>query len=74
MIIQVLIKKLNKEVTTLKEEMREMKSLIFAPIEDPEGEYKPSFIRKICARAKSRGPFYQFIDKESFLNHARSKK
>lgn len=72
MTTQVLIKKLNKEVTMLKEEIREMKSFIFAPMEDPEGKYKASFIKKIRARAKSPGPFYQFTDKESFLKHVRS--
>ena len=66
--------KLNKEVKSLKEEVREIKRFIFAPLKDPEGEYRKSFIKKMLARSQSQGPFYRFTDKESFLKHVRSRK
>ena len=74
MTTQLLVEKLNKEVKTLREDLREMKKFIFAPIKDTEGTYKASFVKKILSRAQTKGPFYSFTDKESFLRHANSKK
>ncbi len=74
MTTELLVKKLNKEVGTLKREVNEMKKFFFAPLKDPEGEYKKSFIKKMLSREASKGPFYRFTDKESFLKHVRSKK
>lgn len=74
MTTQVLIKKLNREVTELKGDVREMKRFLFAPLKDTEGEYKGSFIKKILGRSQSKEPFYKFLDKGSFLMHVRSKK
>lgn len=74
MATQVFIRKLNKEVTELKGDVREMKRFLFSPLKDTEGEYRESFVKKILGRAQSKGPFYKFLDKESFLAHVRSKK
>ncbi|OGF66096.1 hypothetical protein A3I27_02870 [Candidatus Giovannonibacteria bacterium RIFCSPLOWO2_02_FULL_43_11b] len=63
---QVLIRKLNKEVLILKEEMRGIKKILFAPIKDPEGEYRKDFVKKILARAKEN-PKYRFTTKEEFM-------
>ncbi len=71
---QILIKKLNREVEGLKDDVREMKKFLFVPLRDSEGDYKESFVKKIFVRSQSRGPFHKFINKESFLNHVRSKK
>ncbi len=74
MTTSTLVRKLNKEVGELKSDVREMKRFIFAPMEDPEGRYKKSFIKKVIARVQSTGPFYRFSNKESFLAHVRSQK
>ncbi|MBI2100839.1 MAG: hypothetical protein HYT47_02365 [Candidatus Vogelbacteria bacterium] len=69
-----LVRKLNKEVSELKSDVREMKRFIFAPLKDPEGKYKKSFIKKVLARTQGAGPFYRFSNKESFLTHVRLQK
>ena len=74
MTTQLLIKKLDRKVEILKEDLQEIKKFLYAPPKDFEGEYRESFIKKVLARAQSRGPFYRFSDKESFLKHVRSKK
>ena len=74
MTTELLVKKLNKVVGVLKEEVRGIKRILLAPLKDPEGQYKKSFINKVLSREKSSGPFYRFTDKESFLKHVRSKK
>ena len=74
MTTQTLVRKLNREVGILKEDMREIKRMVFAPLKDPEVEYRKSFVKKMLARAQSQGPFYRFTDKESFLKYVRSKK
>ena len=71
---QVLVRKLNKEITELKSDVQEMKRFLFAPFKDTEGEYAESFVKKMFMRSQSRGPFYQFASKESFLKHVKSKK
>lgn len=71
---QVVIKKLNREVRGLKNDVQEMKKFLFAPLKDSEGDYKDSFVKKMLVRTQSSGPFYKFINKESFLRHARPKK
>ena len=74
MTTQTLVRKLNKEVGILREDMREIKKMVLTPLKDLEGEYRKSFVKKMLARAQSQGPFYRFTDKESFLKHVRSKK
>ena len=75
MTTQTLIKKLHKEVSTLQKDMQKVKkTLLMMPQRDPEGEYRPAFVKKMLERAQSKGPFYRFTDKESFLKYVRSKK
>ena len=74
MTTQLLMEKLNIEVKTLKKDLREVIKIIFPPLGDEEGEYKASFVKKILSRAGTKGPFYRFASKESFLRHASSKK
>ena len=73
MTTQTLIKKLNKDISTLRKDIKEVKTFLMKP-RDPEGEYRPAFVKKMLERAQSKGPFYLFTDKESFLKHVRSKK
>ena len=42
---------------------------------DPEGEYKPEFVKRVLAVSKKdSGPFYVFTGKESFRRLLRSVK
>ena len=72
MTTQALIRKLNREVGILREDVREIKKTVLAPLKDSEGDYRESFVKKMLARAQSTGPFYEFTDKESLLKHVRS--
>ena len=74
MTTETLVKKLEKEVSTLRKELQEIKNMVVTNYRDPEGEYRPAFIKKMLLREKSRGPFYTFTDKQSFLKHVRSGK
>ena len=64
---QLLVKKLNKEVIELKNDMREMKKLLVASLRDTEGEYTKSFVTKMLRRAQSNRPLHRFTGKEAFL-------
>lgn len=74
MTTMTLVKKLHKEVSVLQKDIREIKKVVFAPISDPEGEYRPSFVKKVLRRMNERGPLYRFTTKEAFLKHVRSSK
>ena len=50
----------------LRKDMHEIKKFLFAPLKDPEGEYRKSFIKKMLARAKEK-PLYRFTTKEEFM-------
>lgn len=39
---------------------------------DPEGEYRPEFVKKIL-KAAQEPPAYEFTDADSFLKHIRGK-
>lgn len=71
---QLMIRKFNKELEELKENVTEIKKYLFSPLEDSEGEYQSSFVKKMLKRAAGRDPFYRFKDKRSFLKHVRSGK
>ncbi len=59
-------RKLEKEVTLLR-------SLIIGHFgKDPEGEYKPEFVKSVL-RAAAEKPKYEFKDGTSFLKHIRGK-
>ena len=72
-----LVKKLNKEVATLRQDVREIKKVLSLPtsvVRDPEGEYRASFVRKVLKRTQNKGPVHRFTTKEAFLKHVRSAK
>lgn len=71
---QTVIKKFNKELEKIKEDMHEIKEYLFSPLKDSEGEYTDSFVKRILSRSIGRGPFSSFKNKESFLKHVRSGK
>ncbi len=74
MTTQTLVKKLNKDVSVLRKDMEVVKNLLLAGYRDPEGEYKPAFVKKMLKRMSSRGTMYHFATKEAFLRHVRSVK
>ena len=69
-----LVKKLNREVNALQKDMETVKNMLMAPARDPEGEYRPVFVKKVLRHMNERGPFYRFTTKEAFLKHVRSAK
>lgn len=66
--------KLYRDVQMLQEEVRGIKRFLLSPLEDPEGPYRKSFIKKMLARAQQSGPLYRFTSKEAFLKHVSAKK
>ncbi len=71
-----LVKKLNKEVETLRRDVRDIKNALLLPtsaVRDPEGEYRPAFVKKVLRRMREKGPVYRFTTKEAFLQHVRSR-
>lgn len=68
MTTQTLVKKLGKDVSTLKKDMEVVKRILVATYSDPEGEYKKSFVKKVLARAAEKTP-YRFTTREAFLKH-----
>ena len=60
-----LVKKLNKEVATLRQDVRDIKKTLSLPasvVRDPEGEYRPAFIKKILLREREPAK-YRFTTK-----------
>ncbi|MBI3630762.1 MAG: hypothetical protein HY221_00260 [Candidatus Sungbacteria bacterium] len=67
------VRKLNREIGVLQKDIREIKKVVFAPVLDPEGEYRPSFVRKILAREKEPAA-YRFTTKEDFSRQLHGRK
>lgn len=68
MTTQTLVRKLHKDVSVLRKDMEVVKKMLFSGYRDPEGEYRPSFVKKMLKRDKER-PSYKFTTKEAFLKH-----
>jgi len=73
MITQAIVKKLNREIETLQDDVKHVKKVLFSTLYDTEGEYKEYFVKKILTRSKKPSP-YRFLDKKGFLKHVRSAK
>ena len=73
MTTQTIVKKLNQEVEALRNDVKQVKKVLYSALYDTEGEYKEIFIKKILSRSKKSAP-YRFSSKDSFLKHARSSK
>lgn len=68
---------LPQKVARLEREVRSLRDVIIniSLAKDPEGEYKPEFVKRVLAAAKNdAGPFYIFKGKESFRKLLRSVK
>lgn len=71
---QLLIKKLSREVETLRRDVSEIKRAVLQTEQDPEGPYRVAFVRRMLARVKER-PHHRFLGSRSFLEqvHGRAK-
>lgn len=66
---QKTLKKLNR--TNLREEIKALRSFIIGILgKDPEGEYKPEFVRKVLKASREKASF-TFKDKKEFLKKIR---
>lgn len=64
---QKTIEKFNQDISDLKKEVRTLRSfLIGALAKDPEGEYRPEFIKRIFQLSKEKTSF-TFKNAKSFL-------
>lgn len=64
---QITIKKLNRELQDVKRELRLLRSLAISVAgKDPEGTYRPEFVRDIL-RASEEPAEYTFKSKAAFL-------
>ena len=62
---------LEKKVRKLEKETTLLRSFIIGQAgRDPEGEYRPEFVKRIL-RAVEEKPKYEFKDAQSFLKHIR---
>lgn len=68
-----LVKKLNKDVSDLQKDMEIVKKMLLSPPRDPDGEYRPSFVKKVLAREKEPAT-YRFTTKEDFLRQLHGRK
>jgi hypothetical protein len=60
-------------VKELRKEVELLRSFVIGQVgKDPEGEYKPEFVRKML-KAAQEPPVYEFKDADSFLKHIRGK-
>lgn len=60
-------------VKELQREVELLRSFVIGQTgKDPEGEYRPEFVRKVL-KAAQESPAYEFKDAESFLKHVRGK-
>ena len=64
---------LEKKVASLEREVGLIRSLVISRLaKDPEGEYRPAFVRRILKATKEK-PEYEFKDAKSFLRLIRGK-
>ena len=64
---------LAKRVESLERDMRTLRTFLTASAArvDPEGEYRPEFVKAVLAASKEK-PIYRFKDAKSFLKQIRS--
>lgn len=57
----------NQNLSTLQQEIEMLRSLVISTVgRDKEGDYNPSFIKKVMVASKEKAT-YRFEDKKSFL-------
>lgn len=61
-------------IAALRQEVRQLRSFVIGIAgADPEGDYRPEFVRRILRAAREK-PRYEFKDARSFLSHLQRKK
>ena len=68
MTTQTIVKRLDKEMSAMRQDLEVVKSVLLAAYQDPEGEYKDEFVKKILVRS-NENPKHKFVDKTTFLKH-----
>lgn len=69
---QKTIEKLNQEVSNLKKEVKNLRSLLVGALrKDSEGEYRPEFVRKILSLSKTKGGL-KFKDSKNFIEQIKN--
>ncbi len=65
---------IEKRVASLERDLMQLHSFVIAAAArvDPEGEYRPEFVKKILAASKEK-PIYRFKDARSFLKQIRGR-
>ena len=58
------------EVKELRQETEFLKNIVLAVIRDPEGDYKPEFVKRVLQKAQSK-PEFSFKSSVLFLKHIR---
>lgn len=66
-------KTLDKKTKALKQEVELLRSFIIGQAgKDPEGEYKPDFVRQVLKMVQDE-PKYEFKNAKDFLEHLQGK-
>lgn len=66
-------KKIHLEIYSLKKEIAQLRSLIISVLgKDPEGNYRPAFVRRILKAAEEK-PARIFVDARDFLSQLSSR-
>ncbi len=68
---QTLIKKLNREIKMLRQDVAEIRGAIVSIEGDAEGEYRREFIAKVLKRSQEK-PHYRYRGSAAFLKHVRA--
>lgn len=58
--------KIYREIKALRGETQTLQELFFLLLNDPEGKYKKSFIKRILKKSSSK-PQFTFVNKNEFL-------
>lgn len=69
-------KTIERKVNDLSKEVANLRSLVISVVtsKDPEGEYKPSFVKRVLKSMKDSGPIYKYQGKGSFLKQLKELK
>lgn len=65
---QTLIKKLDREIKMLRQDVAEIKSAIVGVEGDADGKYRDAFVAKVLKRSREK-PSYRYRGSTSFLRH-----
>ena len=65
--------KIYQEVKELRKETEFLKNVVLSVLGDPEGDYKPSFVRQILKMAAEKPKkLFEFKNAQDFIKHVRT--